>query len=218
MDEAEAIIWKTLDVRNEVQALGLEFAGLVDCVRYAERERSFVTANDAVGFQSTVVYDKAGRALRESFLGPDWIKDDSNNQCAIKNVKLKIRVVPCNFNRGAGDRFSKNVSNKSPKGEISRKKSACNMTAWLPGFETESSDTLNNDGFQTWLLGIFTDDFEPTTAELSLPITFEGSHFTKFGKRIMLITREDGDSGNRLKGTDDGNDAVEVVDIPIRRK
>jgi hypothetical protein len=212
------VVSEPLDVRNELQGLGLDRDAIIDCVRYAERERSFVTTNDAIGFQSTVVYVKAGRALRETFLGPDWAKDDSNNQCAIKSDKLKIRVVPCNFNRGAGDKFSTTVSNKSPKGEISRRKSACNLTAWLPGFEVEASAPLNNDGFQTWVLGIFTDDVEPTTAELSLPIVFEGAHFTKFGKRIMLITPEDSEHGPRLKGRDDGNDAVEIVDIPILRK
>jgi hypothetical protein len=217
MDEV-AIVWKPVDVQNEVLALGLKFDGLVDCVRYAERERSFVTTNDAIGFQSMVVYDKAGRALREKFLGPAWEKDDSNNQCAIKNAALKIRIVPCNFNRGAGDGFSNTVSNKSPKGEVSRKKSACNMTAWLPGLEPKSASPENNDGYQTWLLGILTDDNEPTTAELSLPINFEGAYFTKFGKRIMLITPEDGKPSDRRQGRDDGNDAVEIVDIPIRRK
>jgi hypothetical protein len=92
------------------------------------------------------------------------------------------------------------------------------MTAWLPGFEVENASPENNDGFQTWLLGICTDDVNPTTAELSLPINFEGAHFTKFGKRIMLITRDDPEHGDRLKDGDSGNDAVEIVDIPIRRK
>ena len=54
----EAIIWNPIEVRNEVEALGLDVDGLIDCVRYAEREKSFVTDNDAVGFGSIVVYDK----------------------------------------------------------------------------------------------------------------------------------------------------------------
>ena len=214
---AEVVVWKPLDVRNELEALGLDLDALIDCVRYAERERSFVTANDAIGFQSMVVYDKAGRALREQFVGSEWVKDDSNNQCAIKNPALKVRVVPCNFDRGAGDRLA-TPTNKSPKGEVSRKKSACNLTAWLPGFPQAEDPMLSDDGCQTWLLGIFTDDIETTTAELSLPIAFDGSHFTGFGKRIMLITREDGEDGGRAKGVDDGGDAVEIVDIQVRRK
>ena len=76
----EEIIWNPVEVKNEVAALGLDIEGLIDCVRYADREKSFVTDNDALGFGSMVVYDKAGRALRETYLSDIWIKDDSHNQ------------------------------------------------------------------------------------------------------------------------------------------
>ena len=39
---AEAIIWKPEEVWDELKILGLDYEGLVDCVRYAEQERSFV--------------------------------------------------------------------------------------------------------------------------------------------------------------------------------
>lgn len=211
----EAIIWNPNEVRNEVSALGLDVDGLIDCVRYAEREKSFVTENDAVGFGSMVVYDKAGRALREKFLGNGWIKDDSDNQCAIKNPRTIVRVVPCNFDEFAGNRLVR-PTNKSPKGEISRKKSMCNKTAWLPGVPRDES--VSDDGFQTWVLGIFTDDERPTTAELSLPIAFSGHYFTDYGKRIMLLTGDDDEDIGRNLGDDSGDDAVEIVDIAIRRK
>jgi hypothetical protein len=211
-----AVISNPIDVRNDLRALGLDFDGLVDCVRYAERERSFVTVNDAVGFASMVVYDKAGRALREKYEGPDWTKDDSNNQCATKNVLKKIRIVPCNFDENAGNPFAR-PTNKSPKGEVSRKKSICDMTAWIPGI-TDGTGLGSDDGFQTWVLGMFMEDEEPTIAELSLPIAFDGYYFTDFGKRIMLITREGSGGGARKSDDDSGNDAVEIVDIPIRRK
>lgn len=211
----EAIIWNPIEVRNEVEALGLDVDGLIDCVRYAEREKSFVTDNDAVGFGSIVVYDKAGRALREKYLSEVWVKDDSHNQCAIKNSHTMVRVVPCNFDEFAGNRLVR-PTNKSPKGEVSRKKSMCNKTAWLPG--VQKSESVFDDSFRTWILGIFTDNERPTTAELSLPIAFDGHYFTDFGKRIMLLTG-DGDSGigRRIDG-DNGDDTVEPVDITIRRR
>lgn len=211
----EAIIWDPIEVRNEVLALGLDIDGLIDCVRYAEREKSFVTDNDAVGFGSMVVYDKAGRALREKYLGSDWVKDESDGQCAIKNPSTMVRVVPCNFDEFAGNRFVR-PTNKSPKGEISRKKSMCNKTAWLPG--VSRSESVSDDGFQTWVLGIFTDDERPTTAELSLPIAFSGYYFTDFGKRILLLTGDDDEGIGRKLGDDSDNDAIEIVDIEIRRK
>jgi hypothetical protein len=198
-----------------VSALGLDIDGLIDCVRYAEREKSFVTANDAVGFGSMVVYDKAGRALREKYLGNGWVKDDADNQCAIKNPRTMVRVVPCNFDEFAGNRLVR-PTNKSPKGEISRKRTMCNMTAWLPHVPRAAS--VLDAGFQAWVLGIFTDDDRPTTAELSLPIAFSGHYFTDFGKRIMLLTGDDNEGIGRKLGDDPDNDAVEIVDIAVRRK
>lgn len=212
---AESIIWKPIEVKNEVEALGLDVEGLIDCVRYAERERSFVTSNDAVGFASLVVYDKAGRALREKYLGKDWVRDDSHNQCAIKNPVTMVRVVPCNFDEFAGNRLVR-PTNRSPKGEVSRNKSMCNKTAWLPG--VPKGEPASEDGFFTWLLGIFTDDMRPTTAELSLPIDFDGHYFTDFGKRVMLLTGPDDGGVSRKRGDGSGDDAVGVVDIAIRRK
>ena len=214
----ESIIWDPIEIRNEVTLLGLEVESLIDCVSYAERERSFVTNNDAPGFANLVVYDKAGRALRERFCGEDWVKDDSNNQCAIKNPDRMLRVVPCNFDEFAGNRLVR-PTNKSPKGEVSRRKSMCNRTAWLPGISR--GEPVYYDGYQTWLLGIFTDDERPTTAELSLPIDFDGNRFTDFGKRILLITNDDdGPQGiSRRDGLDENcDDGVEVVDIHIRRR
>jgi len=212
---AEAIIWEPIEVQNEVEALGLDIEGLIDCVRYAERERSFVTKNDAIGFASLVVYDKAGRALREKYLGKDWVKDDSHNQCAIKNPTTMVRVVPCNFDEFAGNRLV-DPTNKSPKGEVSRKKSMCNKTAWLPGIPKD--EPASEDGYQTWVLGIFTDNEKPTTAELSLPIDFNAHYFTDFGKRIILLTGYDDEGVGRKRGDGSSDDAVEVVDIAIRRK
>src|SRR5262249_6757008 len=145
----------------------------------AEHERSFITLNDPIGFASYVAYAKAGRALRELYLSKGWERDNSNNQVAIKHPKKMIRVVPCNFNEFAGDRFNK-PTNKAPKGEISRKKSEWNFSAWLPGLEPPVIDPKLNDGYQTWLLGMYFDDVRPLGAELSLPIEFDGKQFKDF--------------------------------------
>jgi hypothetical protein len=215
---ADTIISDPIEIQNAVEALGLDRDGLIECVRYAEQERAFVTTNDAPGFDSYVMYDKAGRALRERYLPLGaWIRDDSNNQCAIKNPVTKVRVVPCNFDEFAGNILVR-PTNKSPKGEVSRKKSACNRTAWLPGLP-DVEPTRDEDGYQTWLLGMFAADGEPTRAELSLPIAFDGRFFTAFGPRIMLITGHEDDGPGIRKAVDSGGDGgVDVVDITIRRK
>ncbi len=211
----EAIVWKPADVRQELQALDLDFDGLVDCVRYAEREWSFVTGNDALGFGNTVIYDKAGRALRERYLGKIWEKDTSNNQCAIKNPSKGIRVVPCNFDQYAGNKLFR-PTNRTPKGEVSRTKAMCNKTGWLPGIPKIDPDAEAN--FKTWVLGIYIEIDQPTSAELSLPIAFDNQHFVDFGKRILFMQGEQSGGRGSHQKPDMGNDEVEVVDIEIRRK
>jgi hypothetical protein len=208
------IVWQPLDVDNLPHVMELGREGLEHAVRFAEHERSFVTSNDPIGFGTYIVYGKSGRALREWYLPKGWVKDDSNNQSAIKHPKTKIRVVPCNFDEFAGNRFAR-PTNKSPKGEVSRHKSACNRTAWLPGLEPPIIDPKLNDGYQTWVLGMHVDDARPTGAELSWPVGFDGRFFTQFGTRIILLSGDDPSVGKR-KGSDD--DAVEIVDIKIKRK
>jgi hypothetical protein len=211
----QAIIWQPVEVDNVLQEMGADRDGLTHAVRYAEHEKSFVTANDPIGFGAYVVYAKAGRALREWYLPKGWVKDDSNNQSAIKNPKFKVRITPCNFNEFAGDRFM-SPTNKCPKGEVSRTKSACNRTAWLPGLEPPIIDPKLNDGYQTWVLGIYTHDARPTGAELSWPVGFDGHFFTQFAKRLILLSGEDDTGIGKRKESYD--DATNVVDIKIVRK
>jgi hypothetical protein len=207
-----AIIWEPDEVWDELAALGLDYDGLVACVRYAEQEHSFVTANDAVGFASLVVYDKSGRALREKYLGADWKRDNSSNQCAIRNDATKVRVVPCNFDECAGDRL-REPTNRAPKGEVSKRKSRCNRTLMIPGLLDDSTDP--DDQIHTWLLGMHIDGLRPTTAELSLPVDFDGQYYTEFAKRIILLSgNEDDAPRSRRKNEDPTEDA----DIVIRRK
>ena len=149
-----AVVWEPLETDALLLDMALDRAGLVQASLYAEHERSFVTINDPVGFASYVAYAKSGRALREWYLPKGWLRDNSYNQVAIKHQKKMIRVVPCNFNEFVGDRFN-DPTNKAPKGEISRKKSECNLSTRLPGFEPPVIDPELNDGYQTWLLGMY---------------------------------------------------------------
>jgi hypothetical protein len=207
-----AIVWKPEEVWDELAALGLDYDGLVDCVRYAEQEHSFVTANDAVGFASMVVYDKSGRAMREKYLGPNWKRDNSHNQCAIRNDETKVRVVPCNFNECAGDRL-RVPTNRAPKGQVSKQKSRCNRTLTIPGLFNDSGNP--DDQIRTWLLGIYVDGGRPTTAELSLPVDFDGQYYTEFAKRIILLS---GNEDDAPRGRRKDEDPTEDTDIVIRRK
>ncbi|WSH31302.1 hypothetical protein U8P75_35205 (plasmid) [Rhizobium beringeri] len=211
MDMEAAIVADQHDVDHHLAHMGLTRDELVRSIRSAESERALCTDNDPVGFANMMVYARAGRKLREILVPKGWEKDDTNNQCAVKNPKAKVRIVPCNFDDGAGNRLQ-TPSNKSPKGEVSRRKSLCNRTAWLPGFVPIEAP-VDADGYETWLLGLRIDDNLPTGAELSLPVDFDGSYFTQFGKRIILL---DGSEEKIFERTDD--DAFEIIDITVKRK
>ncbi|KAB2738524.1 hypothetical protein F9K90_07535 [Brucella anthropi] len=208
--EAEVLI-KHHEVDNILIHMGLTRDDLIRSVRYAESERALCTDNDPVGFANMTVYARAGRKLREILVPRGWIKDDTNNQCAVKNPKTKVRIVPCNFDDGAGNRLQ-TPANKSPKGEVSRRKSMCNRTAWIPGL-APIEEPVDVDGYATWVLGMRIEDDLPTAAELALPVDFDGRYFTQFGKRIILL---DGTDVDVTEHADD--DTFEVIDITVKRK
>lgn len=208
----DAAIFDDLNgVNSHLSVMGLSRDDLIRVVRYAESERALCTDNDPVGFANMMVYARAGRKLREILLPQGWEKDDTNNQCAIKNPKTKVRIVPCNFDKGAGNRLQ-TPANRSPKGEVSRLKSMCNRTAWIPGL-IANDVPISVDDYKTWLLGIHINDGSPTAAELSLPVDFDGSFFTQFGKRIILL---DGSQDTSIEYSED--DSFDIIDISVKRK
>lgn len=208
-----AIFSEAIEIENVLIGMGLTQDELIRAVRFAESERALVTDNDPIGFANMTAYAKSGRKLREIYLPRGWVKDDTNNQCAIKNPQTKVRIVPCNFDEAAGDRLQ-TPANKSPKGEISRKKSMCNRTAWLPGI-VDSKAPVDDEGYKTWVLGIFIEDGHPTRAELSLPVDFDGNYFTQFGTRVILLDGTDEAFSEEQPAEED---AFEIIDIQIKKK
>lgn len=191
-------------------ALKLDFDKLVEVVRYADRERAFVTANDPKGFQLIMMNAKVARGLRETFCGEDWERDDTDNQPGIKNAALKIRVIPCNFDENAGNRL-KDPTNRTEKGAASSAKTRCNATAWLPGLPEPPSASAE---YVTFVLGSYSEVGQPLRAELSQPKDFSSGQYKKFEQRIILL------DGSEDSATRDGSALfpTEVVDIPIARK
>jgi hypothetical protein len=212
----ERIIVELLEVEDELANIGMPREFLLEALAQGERERALCTANDPIGFASLVVYAKITRRLRELALPTgEWIKDDSNMQATIKNPKTKARVQVCNFDEFAGNKLVR-PTNRSPKGEISRKNVMCNMTGWLPGLPDPAGEVLVEDGYQHWVFGVYIDDTRPTGAELSRPILFDGSHYKKFAPRIILVDGTGDELTPNRQGDSDGQ--VEVVEIPISKK
>ena len=181
---------------------------------HADAQRALCTSNDVKGFDLITMHDKAARGLRELFCGDRWEKDEADNQAGIRNPYLKVRIVPCNFDKNA-ENPDPNVTprNRHLKGSASQAKVRCNRTGWLPGLPMPAP---TQGEYTTWLLGMYADD-DGRGAELSLPLDFSGGKFSKFVTRIILVER-DYDSDGAHRRTSDSEPPTEIVDIPVKRK
>lgn len=211
---ADVVLTDEESVTALVAELELDVKGLIDAVRYADSERALCTANDVHGFSSMTVYDKTARALRETYVGRGWERDETNNQAGIAHPVKKIRLVPCNFDQNTCNPLVQ-PSNRSPKGEVSKAKTRCNATAWLPGLPDIPAQSEHE--YKTWILGVYAVDGEPLKAELCFPVEFDGKHFTRFSIRAMLL-RGDEESETPARRSGDAPPPTEIVDIPIARK
>lgn len=208
------LIVDELERLAEIELLQLDFNKLIEVVQYADGERALCTRNDPKGFDFITVNAKAARGLREQFCGEDWVYDETDNQPGIFNPKLKIRVIPCNFDENAGNPLLI-ATNRKDKGTASGKKARCNGTAWLPGLETPF-ESIKSEDITTLVLGIYSEEGEPLRAELSFPIEFKGNKYTSFSKRIVLL---DGDEGISLNThINNRSKPTETVDIDIVRR
>ncbi len=211
--EANSIIADPFDVTVALRAMGLTRRGLIEAVRFAESERALCTTNDPKGFDLITMHARLARALRNQFVGEQWESDDTDNQPGIRNAKLKLRVIPCNFDNNAGNPFAR-PRNLRGKGYASDAKTLCNRTAWLPGLEPQS--TTGGGDYQTFVLGAYAADGEPLRAELSKPILFQGGHFLDFKPRFILLDGSEKDADSIFRPDSEG--PTDVIDIAVKRK
>jgi hypothetical protein len=214
-DNDMAILAEQTEVVPFLTGIELEFEGLIEAVRYADRERAFCTANDPKGFELITMNAKVARGLRETFCGERWVIDETDNQPGIRNPFLKIRVIPCNFDQNAGNRLA-DPTNRAEKGSASNKKVRCNATPWLPGLidPTECEDDEN--GYSTFVLGSYADFDLGLRAELSRPKAFSSGRYTRFETRIILLNGSEDQSPAETRT--DRAAPTEIIDIAVKRK
>ncbi len=210
---AKRVLVEDFEVVPFLASMELDKDTLIAVARFADSQRALCTSNDVRGFDLITTHDKAARGLRERFCGNRWIKDEINNQAGIYNPFLNLRVIPCNFDEYAGNLFA-DPTNRVIKGEASKTKAHLNRTGWLPGLPIPEPEKST---IQTWVLGIYAEDGKPLGAELSLPLTCIGGHYSQFVKRVVLISGS-GESERVVRSRPDRDDAVEVVDIAIKRR
>lgn len=208
-----AVIAERIHVLSALESLGLDAEGLIAAVRYADAERALCTRHDPKGFGLILMNARLARGLRDVFVGEHWKVDETDNQPGIKNPALKVRVIPCNFDKNAGNRLA-TPTNLRDKGGASHSKTQCNKTEWLPGLEPV--DSAPDDEYETYVLGTYAADAEPVRAELSRPLNFASGRFTEFLPRIILMDGSEDESGIRATTPRDG--PTEIIDIAIKRK
>lgn len=208
-----AIIFGPEDVDYALSQLGLDRDGLAECAKIADSQRALCTSNDVKGFDLILMNDKIGRALREQFVGKEWEKDEFENQPGIKNPKLRIRVIPCNFDDGAG-RVDMNPSNLCTKGAASRSKTRCNKTPWLRGLE--APEEIPTESYTTYVFGTYFEKDCILRAELSLPLDFKSGKYLLFKPRIIILSGDD--ENGRATRRQDREGPTEIVDIPVARR
>lgn len=200
------------DVSSALEQMALTVDGLVDAVRYADAERALCTAHDPKGFDLITMNARLARALRDHFVGEEWELDETDNQPGIRNPRLKLRVIPCNFDQNAGNRLA-DPTNLREKGTASSSKVQCNKTAWLPGLEPVAQDELEE--YATFVLGTYVDDDGVVRAELSRPLNFSSGKYTQFQPRIILLTGDEDHVGGDRQPREQ---PTEIIDIAVTRK
>ena len=208
-----------IDADGQIRRWRVDRAGLIEAVRYAQSFYVECTANDPFGFEYVVSYAKAGRFLRDTYAGYNgWAKDDAQNQTAIKNDDLKIRIHPCNFCSLTANP-SHSPSNISEKGTAARENTRCNeQLSFFDIPEVLHDVSAERNEYTTLLLGMnFESDF--LKAELSLPVKFNKGRLTRLSIRVPLLDGEPPkDVDVKLPKSPKPSDVFGEVDIAIGRK
>jgi hypothetical protein len=209
-----AILADKIEFLPLLDQMELDFEKLIEAVRYGDRERALVTSNDPRGFDLITMNAKVARGLREVFCGERWERDETDNQPGIRNPHLKIRIIPCNFDRNAGNRLV-DPTNLAEKGAASSAKVRCNATGWLPGLPDPTENDSEGE-WTTFVLGSYSDSESSLRAELSKPKSFSSRYYKRFDTRIILL---DGSEGVPEIGSEtDRGGPTEIIDIAVNRK
>lgn len=195
---------------------GAERDSLKEAVFFAQSFYNDCTANDPAGFERSIAYARAGRRLRDLYVPRGWLKDETNNQTAIRHEELRLRIYPCNFCSLTANpvHSPSNLTQKGSAADGDTRRNAqmelFSTPEMLPGAEMEPTEK-----YRTLLLGMNFEE-ENAKAELSLPVKFMNRRFTGLAIRVPLL---DGKEASPPPRRDTGRDDVfEVIDIPIGRR
>lgn len=203
-----------IEQSDQLRRWGLEREPLLEAVMYGQSFYNECTLNDQRGFKYIIAYDKIGRRLRELIRSNGWSFCDKNNQVAIKNEYLKLRLYACNFCSLTASPDHQ-PTNLSEKGNSVRGDTYSNAQLTLfdaPHFVPDAEQEVR-DGFTTLILGVNYEGEHPK-AEVSVPVRYSRGKLKGFSKRVPLLLGYHTPAINPPKHQSD--DAFGEVDIPIR--
>jgi hypothetical protein len=197
------ILRQPWDVDLRLSKLNLKRTPLLNVRSVALSEAANATPNHCANASVTFAYQHGVWALRNEFLGKEWVVDRSNGVESILNKNLKVRVAFSNVDIACNeDQLPKP---RSSKGAGSERICEGNLFGHLPHFAPRQSDI-----YVTYYLMVD----ETGAAELTQPVISAGS-FSAYVERIFL---SDGSDFTGDKLSFDNDDAIDDFDPQIIRK
>lgn len=168
------------EVDSRLAQMGLGKKTLLECVSVAVSAAADVTPFHAANAAGTFSYQHGTWALRDRHAGTDWVLDRTESVEAIKNERLKIRIIFSNVDIACSD--DQKPKPRSRKGAGSERVCIGNLFGDnLPEYAPNQPD-----GWATYYLMVD----ERGASELTRPVV-KGGTFTAWIERIYLSDGSD---------------------------
>jgi hypothetical protein len=184
MDAVETIVLRELwEIEPRLNELGLTRAGLLEARDVAIHDSANATLFHAANAAGTYSYHSGTWALRDRFVGGDWVLDRSDGVETIRNEKLKLKVGFSNVDL-ACDNFQI-PKPRTKKGSGAERATGADLfgLAGLPQYAPKPTGE--------WKLYYLMVDGDGA-AELTRPVVKRGT-FSAALERIFLSSGNEGD-------------------------
>lgn len=204
MDPVETIILREpWEIEPRLKELGLTREGLLEARDIAIHEGANATAYHAANAAGTFAYHGGTWALRNRFVGGDWIVDRSDGVEAIRNERLKIKLAFSNVDLACN--MAHMPKPRTKKGAGAERAMNGGLFPDLPQYAPRQTGE-----WQFFYLMVDADG----AAELTRPVV-KGGTFVAARERIYL---SDGGGGDADKLLDNPGDAPIDFEPQVARK
>jgi hypothetical protein len=204
MDMVETVVLReSWDVDPRLKGMQLHRKGLLVARDVAIHESGNATAFHPTNAPGTFSYHHGTWAIRDQFVGPDWVVDQVDGIEAIRNEKLKIKIVFSNVDMACNDAHVPQP--RSKKGAGSERASGTDLFGEIRHFAPRPTGA-----YALYYLMVDADG----ACELTRPI-LSGGTFVAAVERLYLSFGMD-DDGAVL--TENKNGPVDNFDPQVIRK